>query len=136
MSKKITVYIHDENLYKLEEYKNKSKIINLALNMLFQNRIFFESKKHQVLVNQQELEYKHKMNEILIEEYDKIIEEIEEKTKFRPERYEETVHTLRNMKDVKTYDLIYQAELLDISPEKYRGWLLDDGYYKEIFLKE
>lgn len=136
MSKKITVYIHDENLYKLEEYKNKSKIINLALNLLFENKIFFESKKHQVLVNQQELEYKHEMNKILIEEYDKIIREIDEKTNYRPKDYEKTVKTLKNMKDVKTYDLIYQAEILGVSTEKYRGWLIDDGYYKEIFLKE
>lgn len=136
MAKKITIYVHDENSEKLKEYKNKSSIINEALNLYFSNKTYFLSKKAMIEEQRKMYLYKVKLENIKLKECEKHLKEIEEKYSRRPKEYEESVRILKITKDVTLDDVQYQAKRLGVDTTQFKTWLLNDGHYEEIFSLE
>lgn len=129
MAKKISVYLHEENIGKLSQYHNKSKIINHALNLYLQNKTHY--KKQKIILEQKirEQRFQLKQEEAKLRECESQIRKIEERERERPEKYNESVQILKNIKDVTQDDINYQAKRLNIHPYEYKAWLMDDGYY-------
>lgn len=133
MRKRITFYVDNETSHKLNEYDNKSKLVNEALNMYFLNKEHYMNQEKKLRNNIKELKVRldHENQELQMVE--KQIKRIEKKERERPKNYNKAVSTLKSLPDANNEDLCFQAKRLNIDVAKLKGWLWLDGYYEEIF---
>ena len=133
MAKRITLYFDNETAHKLDEYDNKSKLVNEALNMYFLNKKHYMNQEKKLRNNIKELKVRldHENQELQMVE--KQIKRIEKKERERPKNYNKAVSTLKCLPDANNEDLCFQAKRLNIDVAKLKGWLWLDGYYEEIF---
>ncbi len=133
MSERVTAYLDEDIVKKLDRYENKSKLVKEALNMYFVNMEYFKSQKKIIENNIKELELRLNSENIRLELVKKHIDEIDKRRKDRPKDYIKTVSTLKCLPDVSDEDIIFQAQRLNVDAGQLKEWLWHDGYHDEIF---
>lgn len=133
MAIRITTYLDENIVKKLDRYENKSKIVKEALNMYFVNKDYFTTKQHVVENNIQNLEFQLENERFKLELIKKQIEDIEKRKNDRPRDYIKSVYTLKCLPNLSEDDLLFQSRKLKVDVGQLKEWLWLDGYYEEIF---
>ena len=131
--RRLTVYLDKENARKLQNHKNKSKIVKEALNNYFSNKKILQNKKEELEteISQLNMELGHK--KYMLSKVSDEIRGIDSKNSYRPKKYVESVNMLLNLDNVSEKDLQFQADGMGIELAVLKEWLKDDDYYEKIF---
>lgn len=135
MTIRVTTYLDENLVKKMDRYENKSKLVKEALNMYFINEDYFLSKKKEIENNIEDYKYKLDNERIKLEKIEQEIEMINKRKNIRPEGYLKSVSILRCLPDVNEEDLLFQAERLSVDAGQLKEWLWFDGFYEDIFKK-
>jgi len=131
-----TFRIPQELSDRLKECDNQTDVITEALSMYFTTDAVLVMKIETDKQLLQDLRYQTKVTELQLQRHEKELERVMEARAFRPDNYEYTIETLRNIKrtsgHVNSDSLEIQAGNCNVPVSVYKRWLFDDGVLEEL----
>jgi len=121
---------------RLKQCDNQTDVITEALSMYFTTDAVLVMKIENDKQLLHDLKYQTKVTELQLQRHEKELEQVKQARAFRPDNYEYTVDTLRQIKKtsghVNSDSLEIQAGNCNVPVSVYKRWLFDDGVLEEL----
>lgn len=121
---------------KLKQCDNQTDVITEALAMYFTTDAVLVMKIESDKQMLHDLRYQTKVTELQLQRHEKELEQVRQAREFRPDNYEYSVDTLRQIKKtsghVNSDSLEIQAGNCNVPVSVYKRWLFDDGVLEEL----